>query len=91
LVLSRPFGSPFWNRTTSALSNKVLLKEKFATEIFFPQVPPPPFAAPRKHGWIGGERLQSRRLFNGFRKLRTGDEGQGEVRQRTISREIKNL
>jgi hypothetical protein len=75
LVFSTPFGSPFWNRTTSALCNKVLLKEKFASEIFFPQVPPPPLLQREKGCRIGGERLQSRRLSTASAKRRTGYEG----------------
>jgi hypothetical protein len=33
-VSSKPFGSPFWNRTHSALTDKLVPNEKIASEIF---------------------------------------------------------
>jgi hypothetical protein len=89
-VLSRPFGSPFWNRTNSALPYKVLPNEEFASEIFFPSVPASVLLHRERRCLAGGKMLQKRRLSTASEPP-AGDERLSKVRRRAISLQIKNL
>jgi hypothetical protein len=89
-VLSRPFGSPFWNRTNSALPYKVLTNGEFASEIFFPQVPAAVLLHREGRCLTGGKMPQKRRLSTAS-EAPAGDEGPSKVRRRAVSLQIKNL
>jgi hypothetical protein len=89
-VLSKPFGSPFWNRTNSALRYKVLPNEEFASEIFFPRVPAGVLLHRERLCLAGGKMLQRCRLSTASEPP-AGDERPSKVRQRAIGRQIKNL
>ena len=74
----------FWNRTHSALSDKVMPNQKFASKIFFLRAPICIFAAPRKDGVGRLARCSKPPLINGFSSRRTGHEDRGKVRRRGI-------